>query len=87
MCVFLCVCVAFLVTGPSGIGFWVYFWLLLRPAFPWGCKGPRFNPRSRKIVHASEQLSPCTATTEARALEPGLHNKRGHCSEKAMHHK
>ena len=33
-CVF--VCVAFLVTGPSGIGFWVYFWLLLRPVFPWG---------------------------------------------------
>lgn len=29
-------CVASLMTHPSGIGFSVYFWLPLRPAFPLG---------------------------------------------------
>ena len=28
------------------------------------CRGHRFNPWSRKIPHATEQLSPCTTTTE-----------------------
>ena len=26
--------------------------------------GDRFNPWSRKILHATEQISPCTTTTE-----------------------
>lgn len=29
-------CETSLMTGPSGIGFAVYFWLLRWPAFPWG---------------------------------------------------
>ena len=28
------------------------------------CRGHRFNPGSRKISHATEQLSPCVSTTE-----------------------
>ena len=59
-----------------------------------------FDPWSRKIPHAMEQLSPGTTTTEpmrhnywARMLqlpkfmrlEPMLHNKRSHRNEKAVH--
>ena len=33
--------------------------------------------------HAAENLSPCSTTTEAHALEPVLH-KRSHCNENAM---
>ena len=45
------------------------------------CQGRRheFNPYSRKIPCAMEQLSPC-------GLEPVLHNKRRHCNEKSEHH-
>lgn len=42
-------CVAFLVTGPSGIGCWVYFWLLLRPAFP---RGKLFSVASWRVRFA-----------------------------------
>ena len=28
------------------------------------CRGHQFNPWSRRISHAKEQLSPCTQTTE-----------------------
>jgi len=55
--------------------------------------GDSFNPWSRKIPHAIEQISPCTTTTEPmcrnyrsrRALETMLHNKRSHHSEKPTH--
>ena len=30
---------------------------------PAQCRGHRFDPWSRKIPHAAEQLSPCTTTT------------------------
>ena len=34
---------------------------------PANSRGHRFEPWSGKIPHASEQLSPCTTTTEAHA--------------------
>ena len=62
------------------------------------CKGHGFDPWSRKIPHATEQLSLCTTTTEpalkiprATTIEPThlgpvLCNKRSHLSEKPVHH-
>ena len=55
--------------------------------------GHGFDPWSRKIPHAAEQLSLCATTTEpachnyrsAHALEPVLCNKRSHRSEKPVH--
>ena len=47
--------------------------------------GTQFDPWSRKIPHAVEQLSPCTTTTEAQALEPVLQSKRSHHNEKPIH--
>ena len=38
-----------------------------------------------KIPHAAGQVSPRAATTEPARLEPGLHNKRGHDSERPTH--
>ena len=38
-----------------------------------------------KIPHASEQLYPCTTTTESGYLEPKIHNKRSHSNE-SVHH-
>ena len=73
---------------------------------PWGrsgwesacqCRGRGFEPWSRKIPHATEQLSPCITTTglvlwSLRAtllrpthLEPMLRNGRSHRSEKPVH--
>ena len=61
------------------------------------CRGHMFDPWSRKIPHAVEQLSPCATTTEpvlwsqqattteAACLEPVLRSKRSHCNEKPMH--
>ena len=58
----------------------------------------RFNPWSRKIPHASKQLSPGSATTKPaleptglcygspRTLEPVLSNKRRHRNEASRHH-
>ena len=43
--------------------------------------GDRFNPWSRKIPHATEQLSPSASATEA--LPPVLHNKRN-TSERSL---
>ena len=45
----------------------------------------QFNPKSRKILYAEEQLSPCTSTTEPVCLEPALSNKRSHRIEKPSH--
>ena len=55
---------------------------------PLPMQGNRFDPWSAKIPCAKEQLSLCTTTAEptyhnyscTRALEPVLHNERGHCS-------
>ena len=58
-----------------------------------------FDPRSRKIPHASEQLSQRSTTTKPRShtTEPTRHkycslcaqslsfNKRSHCNEKPVH--
>ena len=44
------------------------------------CREHGFNPWSRKIPHAVEQLSPCATTAE-----PECHNKRNHCNEKPAH--
>ena len=50
----------------------------------------RFNPWSRKIPHAVEQLSPCSRALEQKllkpmCLEPVLHRERSHCKEKTKH--
>ena len=49
------------------------------------CRGHRFEPWSRKIPHAAEQLSPCAITTEPAHLEPMLCNKKSHYNEKPAH--
>ena len=57
-------------------------------------RGHGFEPWSGKIPHAADQLSPRATTTEAHVpqllkparLEPVLHSKRSHCSEKPAHH-
>lgn len=54
------------------------------------CRGHRFDPWSRQIPHAMDQLSSCTAAPESGShsyqspqhLQPVFHSKRGHCSEK-----
>ena len=77
-----------------------------KPGLPWCLSGKRihpqwkrhgFHPVSWKFPHATEQLSPCStttepmlqsqgaATTEAHAIKPVLHN-RSHCSKKPAHH-
>ena len=53
---------------------------------PAQCRGHEFDPRSRKIPQAAEQLSPCTTTLEAPILDPMFPNKRSHCNEKPAHH-
>ena len=73
----------------SGLPWWLSGW---ESAF-W-CRGYGFNPWSGKILHAAKQLTPCgpqllTPTLEPEShnhqgLEPVLHNKRNHCSEKAV---
>ena len=50
------------------------------------CRGHRFVPWSGKIPHATEQLGPWATTTEPARLEPVLHSKRGHDSERPAHH-
>ena len=47
--------------------------------------GDKFDPWSRKIPHASGQLSLCATTTEPPHLEPVLRNKRSHCNEGSTH--
>ena len=49
------------------------------------CRGHGFEPWSGKIPHATEQLGPWATTTEPAHLEPLLHNKRGHDSERPAH--
>ena len=44
------------------------------------CNGHQFNPQSRKIPNAAQQLSPCATTAEPACLESVLH-KRSHCNE------
>ena len=43
--------------------------------------GHGFEPWTRKIPRAAEQLSPCATTTEPACLEPVLRNKRSHRNE------
>ena len=57
------------------------------------CRGHGFDPWSGKIPHATEQLSPCTTTTEPRNYNywsPGslelVHCNRNHCNEKPTCH-
>ena len=50
------------------------------------CRGHGFEPWSGKIPCAAEQLGQWATTTEPARLEPVLHNKRGHDSERPMHH-
>ena len=52
---------------------------------PAQCRGHEFDPRSRKIPHAAEQLSPRTATTEAPVLDPPLPTREA-ADEKPTHH-
>ena len=49
------------------------------------CRGHGFEPWSRRIPHAAEQLGPWATITEPARLEPVLRNKRGHDSEKPVH--
>ena len=50
------------------------------------CRGHRFMPQSRKIPHAVKQLGPWAMAAEPAHLEPVLHNRRGHSSERPMWH-
>ena len=63
---------------------------LLRQSSSWElacqCRGQGFNPWSRRISHAAKQLGPHAVTTEPTHLEPLLWHKRGHHSEKHVHH-
>ena len=43
------------------------------------------SPGSGKIPHSVVQLGPLATTTEPAHLEPVLHNKRGHYSERPAH--
>ena len=52
--------------------------------------GHEFQPWSRKIPHATVELSPRTTTTKSQLLkpaylEPMLHNNTSHTSEKPTH--
>ena len=47
---------------------------------PANCRRHWFDPCSRKILHAAEQISPCVTTAE-----PVLCNKRSHCNEKSAY--
>ena len=49
------------------------------------CRGHRFEPWSRKIPHAVEQLGSWATTTEPARWEPVLRNKRGRDSERPVH--
>ena len=49
------------------------------------CRGHGFEPWSRKIPHAAEQLGPWATITEPARLEPVLDNKRGRDSERPAH--
>ena len=49
-------------------------------------RGHGFEPWSGKIPHAAEQLGPWATTTEPVRLKPVLRNKRGHDSERPVHH-
>ena len=55
------------------------------------CERHRFNPWSRKILHAAEQQSLCATTLSfelqnlACGLEPVLCNQRSCCKEKPVH--
>ena len=48
-------------------------------------RGHGFEPWSGRIPHPAEQLGPWATTTEPARLEPVLHNKRGHNSERPAH--
>ena len=62
------------------------------------CRKHEFDPWARKLTHAAEQSSVCGTTTESapqpgsfnygslHALEPELHDKRRHRSEKPEQH-
>ena len=56
---------------------------------PWGhseWRTHRFDPWSKKIPHATEQLSPRTTTTESECLESVLSDRKSPCKEKPTHH-
>ena len=68
--------------------------LKMYPGLPWWrsgwesacqCRGHGFEPWSGKIPHAAERLGPWATITEPARLEPVLHNKRGHDSERPTH--
>ena len=57
----------------GGLSPWPWFWQISARGLPWWlsgkdsacqCRRRGFNPWSRKIPHALEQLSPCTTATE-----------------------
>ena len=50
------------------------------------CRGHGFEPWSGRVPHAAEQLGPWATTAEPARLEPVLRNKRGHDSERPVHH-
>ena len=55
--------------------------------FPCQREGHGFDSWSRKIPHASEQLSPLSCNDwSLRILEPLLQKERSHCNETPVHH-
>ena len=61
------------------------FWWLSGKGSAGQCRRHGFDPWSGRIPCAVEQRSPWATTTEAHALEPMLHSKRSHHSEKPAH--
>ena len=49
-------------------------------------QGHEFDPWSRKIPHATRQLSPWASAAGPMCLESELCNKRSHCNKKPTHH-
>ena len=65
---------------PAGLPWWRSGW-----ESACQCRGHGFEPWSGKIPRATEQLGPWATMTEPARLEPVLHNKRGHDSERPAH--
>ena len=64
------------------------------PGLPWWSSGKestcqcgrhRFNPWSRKISHAAQQLSPCAVTIEAVLFSPGAPTTESMCNYRSPH--
>ena len=65
---------------PTGLHLWRSGW-----ESACQCRGHGFEPWSRKIPHAAEQLGPWATITEPARLEPVLRKNRGRDRERPAH--